>query len=651
VLWRPVTTVSIPPSTHPPLEPESAAAAANPLDSGSPIGRDIAGFASALTLVVVMSAHNGSYFSTSWGWQAMALLGLGITGLVFMVSVCVFRLQALFLAGVSGFVAWVGISSLWTNSVPGSVRELERDVVYVGLALALGIFGRYLSARGLALGLLAGISTITAYALTTRLFPTHFAAPDPISAYQLSVPLGYWNALGLLAAMGMVLSLGVAGQANNRVVRMAAGASICVIVPAMLFTFSRGAWVAAAIGLVAMLALDPHRIALTAAAGAIAFPVGCLVWLGATSGPLTDVQATVAEAAHSGRRYFLAVILLACVSAVLVELAHRVVIRFDPGPAAEHRFGIGIGVAALAAVCALVIAHGGPVKAADRGWAAFNGGFSMPSDNLSDRFRSFSNNGRIEHWRVALDDYREHPVFGSGAGTYEQAWYLLRRNDLTVRDAHSLYLEVLAELGPLGLLFLFGTMAVPLVAFVRSRAVPYVPAAGGSFVAFAAHAGIDWDWEVVGLTATAILAATVGLVAAGARDRPLTLGRQTRVAGVAVAGAIAVFAFVSFVGNREVAASQRSLTSGSPEAAIQSARRATRTLRWSVEPWLALGYAQRARNDAAGARVSFEHATMRDAGNWRAWLALSEVSVGAEHRKALANFHRLNPRGVDPSAG
>ena len=251
----------------------------------------------------------------------MALLGLGITGLIFMVSVRVFRLQALFLSGMTAFVAWVGLSVLWTESIPGSVREFERDVIYVALAFALAVFGRYLSARGLALGLLAGIASVAAYALTTRLFPTHFAAPDPIAAYQLSVPLGYWNALGLLAAMGMVLALGVAGHANVRVIRMAAGPAMCVIAPAMLFTFSRGAWVAAAIGLVAMFVLDSHRIALAAAAAAIAVPVGCLVWLGMISRPLTDAQATVAEAAQSGRRYALAVILLACLSVVLVDLA------------------------------------------------------------------------------------------------------------------------------------------------------------------------------------------------------------------------------------------------------------------------------------------------------------------------------------------
>jgi cytochrome c-type biogenesis protein CcmH/NrfG len=222
---------------------------------------------------------------------------------------------------------------------------------------------------------------------------------------------------------------------------------------------------------------------------------------------------------------------------------------------------------------------------------------------------------------------------------------------MKVRDAHGLYVEMLAELGPLGLVGLLAIVVVPLVAAVRARRSPLVAPALAGFVALAVHAGIDWDWEVVGLTATTILAATVGLVAAGAHDRPLTLGRLPRGGAAAVALVLALFSFASLAGNRDVKASQRSLTRGSHGGAIQSARRATRTLRWSVEPWLALGSAQRAVNDTTGARASFRHATARDPGNWRAWLALSEVSVGSERRESLVRYRRLNPRGVEPSSG
>jgi O-antigen ligase len=551
---------------------------------------------------------------------------------------------------LTAFVTWIGLSAFWSQSVPGSVREVERDIVYVGLAFALAVFGRYLSARGLALGVLAGITAVTGYALTTRLFPTHFAPPDPTFAYQLSVPLGYWNAMGLISAMGSILALGVAAQAQARVVRMLAGAATCVIVPAMLFTFSRGAWVAAVVGVVVLAALDSHRVALTAALLAIVGPVGILVWLGATSTPLTDVHATVAAAAHSGRRYALAVILLGCAAAVLTELAHMGVTRLGPGRTAERRLVVGYVVGLVVVAVGVVTAAGGPVRAVDRSWSAFRGGFNVQSNNLSDRFRSFSNHGRIEHWRVAVVDYRNHPVLGSGAGTYEQNWYRLRRNDLTIRDAHSLYLEVLAEVGPLGLLLLLGTLAVPLVALTRARSDTHVPAAAGAFAAFLVHAGIDWDWEVVGLTVTAILVGSVGLLAAGPGSPSIALGRRTRVALVSVAGVAAAFAFVSFAGNREVAASERAVSQGNPAPAAARARQAIRLLRWSPEPWVALGDAQLAGGDRAGARSSYEQAAAKDPGNWRVWAALADATSGTAHRRALHEVRVLNPR-YNPAAG
>lgn len=263
---------------------------------------------------------------------------------------------------------------------------------------------------------------------------------------------------------------------------------------------------------------------------------------------------------------------------------------------------------------------------------------------------SLSNNGRTEHWRVAAVDYRNHPVLGSGAGTFEQTWYRLRGNDMAVRDAHSLYLEVLAELGPVGLLLLLSTLVVAFVGFARARAVPHVPAAAGAFSAFAVHAGTDWDWEVVGLTVTAILVGTVGLVAAGTDGLALALGRRSRIVLVVVAVAAGAFAYVSFAGNRELAASKRSLSGGNPVSAAQSARRATLLLRWSVEPWLALGDAQRADHDLEGARSSYQDAAVKDPGNWRVWLAVSDVTSGAARRRALRELHALNPL-YDPATG
>ena len=70
---------------------------------------------------------------------------------------------------------------------------------------------------------------------------------------------------------------------------------------------------------------------------------------------------------------------------------------------------------------------------------------------------------RPQYWHVAWQDFEANPVLGSGAGTFGAFWLEHRTVDEFVHDAHSLYIETLAELGPLGLALLVIGLAVPLV--------------------------------------------------------------------------------------------------------------------------------------------------------------------------------------------
>ena len=49
---------------------------------------------------------------------------------------------------------------------------------------------------------------------------------------------------------------------------------------------------------------------------------------------------------------------------------------------------------------------------------------------------------------------RDHPVGGTGAGTYAQYWMAARSDRGKVLDVHNLYLETMAELGLVGLCLL-----------------------------------------------------------------------------------------------------------------------------------------------------------------------------------------------------
>src|SRR5262249_9365924 len=151
-------------------------------------------------------------------------------------------------------VAWTTLSLLWTDSIPRTVDEIERDLVYVatvGAVVALPL--RRLT---LTLAVLAGSTAVCGAGLVTRLFPDHHGL-DADPAYRLARPIGYWNALGALAAIGTLVALGVAADTRSRVLRSLASAAPVVLVPTLVFTQSRGAVIALLVGIVVALSLHP----------------------------------------------------------------------------------------------------------------------------------------------------------------------------------------------------------------------------------------------------------------------------------------------------------------------------------------------------------------------------------------------------------
>jgi len=242
---------------------------------------------------------------------------------------------------------------------------------------------------------------------------------------------------------------------------------------------------------------------------------------------------------------------------------------------------------------------------------------------------------RPEYWPAALRQAGGAPVLGTGAGTFERAWLRERESLQVARDAHNLYLETLAELGPLGLALLLAALAVPLA--VRSRA----PAATGAYAAFLVHAAVDWDWEQAAL-AVAALGAAAAVLTAGREE-----ARQVpRTPALAVTGVLAAVAAFALAGNALVARSAAAASASDWDASARWARRAATAAPWAAEPWHRLATAHEARGDRRAARAALREALERDPRDADLWVALARVTEGAERRAALERAARLNPLGV-----
>ena len=518
-----------------------------------------------LTLVLVGGAafDNGGYDASTWGW-------LTLVPLVFVAGAFLLnrarrpdRLAVVFVGLLVAFTAWTWVSIAWSDDVSESVLEGERMLLYVAAAAAFVVFGRGRAAELLG-GLLAAITLVCAWALCLRAFggPGSYdvASVSADATRRLAAPLGYSNGLGVLAAIGILLSVGLALRFRNPLL----GTPVLVLGPTLYLTYSRGAWLALAAGALGGLALAaprfPRRVVLVAAAAVAVLLVLALVRLGGPTG-------------------------------------------------AVHEFS-----------------QSGPTVKADKNRRLF----------------SLSGSSRTQYWQVAWKEAEDHPWLGSGAGSFQRNWLRLRPAQLPVLDAHNLYLETLAEVGPVGLALLAALLATPAVAAFLARRHPLAAPALAGYLAYVVHAAQDWDWELPAVTLAALCCAAALLTLVEREPKP-AVGRTTKVAVVAAAGLLGLLALAALAGNAALGAASASLDADDPAHAARDARWAKRLVPWSADAWRLHGEALLSEGRVDGARRDFQAALRKDPSDWDVWVDLALVTRGTARNDAAEHAARLNP--------
>jgi O-antigen ligase len=144
---------------------------------------------------------------------------------------------------------------------------------------------------------------------------------------------------------------------------------------------------------------------------------------------------------------------------------------------------------------------------------------------------------RSDVWDSALDAFSSEPLGGIGPGTFEFHWSENAGTGQFLRDAHSLYIEELAELGLPGLLLLIGFVgggaALAVWARVGMRRTSEIAAAaamasGG--IVFVFVAGVDWMWELTAVAVLGLAAIGVGMAARVERDPQRRMAPRARIA-------------------------------------------------------------------------------------------------------------------------
>lgn len=443
-------------------------------------------------LVVSLAFDQGGFDPSAWVWSGALAAWAAATAAVAWREVRLSRPAWAWLASAALVLAWVALSWVWSDRRAQTVLEVRRTAVYAAAVLALVVLVRRGAEGQLLLLTHIAISAVVVYALARYLTETRTF--DTFEGTLLADPLGYANAVGVLAAIGVVLGIGLLAQG-----RAAGAATVPALAAALPLTQSRGAVVALAIGLVTTVACADDASRFVRAALIVA-PGSVLAAIVAATSRLSDEN--VKPYAHAA--WVVGIVAIACAlgTAVIAARAPRAPQWRIPRTA--------LGVALVVGLVAAGVASG-------------------------------TTQPRRSYWSVAWHQFEGHVTFGSGAGTFALAWarsgLVETRNGAL--DAHSLYLETLAELGLVGLVVVVAFLALPLLHARRA------PVAAGAYAVVLVHAGLDWDWEMPAVILAGLCCGAAALAAGP--DQPRAVTPRARAAIVILAIALAA---VSIAGAR-----------------------------------------------------------------------------------------------------
>lgn len=559
--------------------------------------------------------------------------------------------------GLLALVVLTGLSIGWAADDGAAFTELVRASGYLGVFALVVVASTSGSARLWLSGLAVGLTAVAALALASRIQPDLFPEQDlvtllPSVRTRLSYPLNYWNGLAACMAAAIVLLAWVGAHGLTRAGRAAAVAVLPTPALVIFLTSSRGGVVALAVGLTVLVAAAPGRTRIAAGAALGAGGAAVVIALANAREAFVDGRTEAESATAQGHEMLIALIVVGAVLAAVRLAADGIVQRL----AVPRRIGLAaIAALAIAAVAAVAVAD--PAQRLDE----FNDPPAAPGPTrgfVTRHLASAEGSGRYQFWQAGVEAFEREPLRGIGAGGYEAWWAEHGSLPYFIRDSHSLFVEVAAELGLLGLVALLGFLLPAAAGGIAARrnaarARPAAAAALATLACGTASAAIDWTWELPAAFLPLVVAAAV-LSGPALADRLRPVGNPPPprfglgVATLAVAWVAVVAAAISLVSEAKLADSRAAARGGDFGDAANDARAARALAPWSGAPHLQLALVRERDGDLRGARTAAAEAAERDPDDWRVWLVVTRLAVRSGDvpaaRVALRRAKRLSPR-------
>jgi tetratricopeptide (TPR) repeat protein len=581
----------------------------------------------------------------------------------------------------AALVVLTALSISWAGDPGDAWIETNRTLAwFAAFALGVALVRLWPEGWSIVLGALAFAAVeVCGYAVLTKVFPADFN-PGEIYA-RLREPFGYWNSVGLMAAMGVPACLWLgARRTGHAAVNALAFPATSLLVLACLLAYSRGALLALGAGCIFWFATVPLRLR-----GAAVLAVGGLgglaaaVWAFGVSGLSADRIALDARVAAGHKLGILVVALL------LVELVAGLAIGFalaEQAPSLRTRRMAGlaalvcIAMVPVVLVAELATSQRGLGGSVSKAWTDLTDPDATPPANDPTRLAAVGS-VRARYWDEALKIWRANEAVGAGAGGYRTARPRYRRDTLNVRHAHGYVVQTMADLGLVGLAVSLALLAAWIASAARAtgpwrragRGSAFSPERAGLLtmcavvVVFGVHSFVDWTWFVPGNAVPALIlagwvsgcCATLG-VAGAASSRaalrsavrsPVRLGAAT--AAVVVAG---LAAWATWQPQRSVNASDAALVAVEDNrlpAARADVRRARDVDPLATTPLYVGATVETAAGNPAGARRLYQEAVRLAPATAEPWLRLAQFEL--DEGDSRAALRALGPAlFLDPSS-
>jgi UDP-GlcNAc:undecaprenyl-phosphate GlcNAc-1-phosphate transferase len=593
-------------------------------------------------LVLGLSAFEfGGYDTKIWVPSGLVVMAL-LTALALAHPVRLRGPGLLAVTSLAALAVWADTSSLWSSSSQRAFVEGNRWALYAAL---LAVFLMLLSSRRLAVAALgAAIVGVLAVATWTMFHLLDGTASEVFLHGRLNEPLGYINGQAGVYALAVFPCLALA-ELRRTAVLAGIGAGTATLLGALVvLTQSRGVTLALVVAFAFLLVLVPGRLTrvalLVTVGGAIA----------ALSGPLLAVYSASPDRAvpsRLGREAGLGVMAAAVLAGVVWGLLVRAQASGEPTVVARARRAATriVVVAGAAAVVVAALPQSGVRDRLSSTYHQFATTAATPAtDAPASRLLAGESNRRA-YWDVAIDQWRDHPLAGDGAGSFGYAWERSRDTGEYVRQPHSLAFQTLGELGLIGVLLLgllLGAVGWGVTAARRRAGTGsdrYLLVAGvGMTVTWLAHTTVDWMHLLPGVTGLALLGFAVLM---SEREQPTSPSvrpsaplperpRRARAIVAVAVGSALVAGVVSLsrqgLSERFTREAQRSLASD-PHAAVVSADRALELDPSSVPAALTKSAGLRDTGQLDAAQRVLEDAVRQEPANFLPLVSLGDLLV------------------------